>query len=269
MRQAFALIGLCSMLPLTGPASATPPLEAYGKLPMIEDAAIAPDGARVAMIVTNGEQRNVAVFTARDLKLVLNVVAGNERVREIQWAGSRHIIVTVSSTSRVADVEGAKREWAVPLDVDLDARKVRPLLAGVDQGMNVILSKPMIRTVNGKPLAFIEGFYFREGLGRDSLFKFDFDTGQTTLVREGHDHTLDWLVDREGQPLAEDEFDADARKWRLRIRSGGGWSTAKLSADSIEHPVLAGLGRDGSSVLVGDSIDAKGGSTQQVLREIA
>jgi dipeptidyl aminopeptidase/acylaminoacyl peptidase len=254
-----------------GMASSTvaAPLEAYGRLEAIEDAALSPDGAHLAFILTDGEKRRITVFTTNDQKPTASFVAGDLRVRSIQWAGPEHIVFTTSSTTIVEGLEGGKQEWWVPMDIDIRARRVRPLLSGVEESMNVALDQPMIRIVGAKPYAFMQDFHFIEREGRVSLFKFSFDSGVTTLLRDGHRHTRDWLVDALGQPLAEQEYDDDARKWTLRTADRGGWKVAKSGEAGISYPGIIGLGRDGRSVLIEDSIESKDGSVQEVFRELA
>jgi dipeptidyl aminopeptidase/acylaminoacyl peptidase len=268
MSTSHWLAGLWAVVLFAG-ATRAAPLEAYGRLPAIEQGAISPDGEHLAFIVTDGEKRFVAIYSAKDLKPASRVAAGNLRVRDIQWAGANHLIITTSSTTLVQGLEGWKQEWFVAGDLDIRAGRFRPVIDGIDETMNVVFGNPMIRTVGGKPYAFVEGVSFEQNEGRTSLFKFSPDAGLTTLERQGHRDTDDWLVDAAGRPLAESIFDADARKWTLLVANGGGWRQAKITQDAIGHPDIVGLGRDGHSVLLTDSIDAKDGSTRQVLREYA
>ncbi len=268
MRRYHWLEAMCAVSLFAGVARAAP-LEAYGRLPAIQQGEISPDGEHLAFIVTDGEKRFVTIFTAKDQKLRSRVAAGNLRVRAIQWAGPNHLIITTSSTTVVQGLEGWKQEWWVANDLDIRTGKFHPLIGGIDETMNVVSGRPMIRTVGGKPYAFVEGVSFVQNQGRSTLFKFSPDAGLTTLERQGHRYTDDWLVDAAGRPVAESRFDADARKWSLLIANGGGWKEAKTAEDAIEHPDIVGLGRDGRSVLLADSIDAKDGSTKQVLREFA
>jgi dipeptidyl aminopeptidase/acylaminoacyl peptidase len=259
---------LCAVGLFAGVARAAP-LEAYGRLPAIEQGAISPDGGHLAFIVTDGEKRFVAIYSAKDQKVISRVAAGNLRVRDIQWVGPNHLIITTSSTTIVPGLEGWKQEWWVAGDIDIRTGRFHPVIDGIDETMNVVSGHPMIRTVGGKPYAFVEGVSFVQNEGRSTLFKFSPDAGSTTLERQGHRYTDDWLVDGVGRPVAESIFDADARKWSLLIASGGGWKQAKTTQEAIGHPKIVGLGRDGRSVLLTDTIDAKDGSTKQVLREYA
>lgn len=268
MRRFAAILATgLAMAPIGTWAAA--PLEAYGKLPTIEDAAISPDGEHFALIVTDGEKRNVAIYTTKDEKLQLLFKAGSLRLRSIQWAGSENVIMTSSSTTFVPGLEGDKQEWWVSLEGDIRTRKIHPLISNLDEVMNVSLDSPMVRIVGGKPIAYLVGYRFVENQGRRSLFKYDFSSAVTSLVREGHKDTEDWLVDGKGDALAEQEYDQDTHKWLIRVADHGSWTIAKSGEAGIGYPEIAGLGRDGGSVLIDDSIDAADGSSQQVFRELS
>ncbi len=221
------------------------------------------------MIVTDGEKRSVAVFNTSDQKITADFVAGPTRVRAVQWAGPNHVIVTTSSTTLVEGLEGWKREYWVPMDADIQTRRMRPVLSGVDETMNVVYGTPMIRTVNGKSAVYLEGVSFVENQGHNSLFRFGVDNGVTSLIRQGREGTDAWLVDADGKPLAESIFNDDAKKWTLRVAAGGDWHVAKSMQSAIEHPTIEGLGRDGHSILIADGEEEKDGSTMQILRELA
>ncbi len=67
---------------------AAAPLEVYGKLPFVERIAISPDGATLAMAVTNGEDRRILLVNADTLKIISGLHAGDVKVRGLQWAGN-------------------------------------------------------------------------------------------------------------------------------------------------------------------------------------
>ncbi len=266
MFRSISAAGICLACAFAAQAD-PPPLEAYGKLPTIERAAISPDGAHLAFIVTDGEKRNIIIQQTSDLKTIDFLKAGDTRVRSIKWAGPNHVIVTISTTTLVPELEGWEREWWVPMDVDISNGKARPVIH-VQDCMNVVLDTPMIRTVNGRPKAYLQGVSFVDNTGRNTVFEYDLNSGISSIVKQGHRSTYDWLVNAEGKPFVETGYDGDAKRWSLTV-SDGAWKASKVSEATIEHPDIIGLGRDGKSVLIADSVDEKDGSTMQVFREIA
>ena len=269
MFRGMFLAGLCLAAVLVGAVQAAP-LEAYGKLAAVEQAAISPDGAHLAFIVTNGEKRNVVVQRTSDMKVIDIVKAGDSRVRSIQWAGPNHVIVTVSTSTLVPDIEDDIQEWWLPMDVDIRTGKINSVLDVDDTKytLNVVFGSPMIRMIKGKPKVYLEGVSFEGGEGRVSLFEFDPEDGLSNLVKTGFRKANGWLVNAEGKPLAETVFNGDAKTWSLDV-SEGSWRATKSTEALIEHPYIVGLGRDGKSILIANSEQQRDGSTKQVLREFA
>src|SRR4051812_27883267 len=56
--------------------SGPPPLSAYGRLPLIEDIQISPDGALIAVIVTDGEDRALIIKQSSGGKIIGGLKAG-------------------------------------------------------------------------------------------------------------------------------------------------------------------------------------------------
>ena len=80
-----------------GAVAAPPPVEAYGKLPGIEEVQISPSGTRYAFIATEGEKRRLYVATADGQPLRLAEI-GTTKVRGLEWAGDNHVLATLSAT---------------------------------------------------------------------------------------------------------------------------------------------------------------------------
>jgi len=245
-------------------ASALAPLEAYGRLPNIETAAIAPGGERLAVIWTDGEGRKIVIQDLRIGKVVRVLVAGDKKVRALQWADDNHLLVTVSTTARAIDVIAPRREYFMAFDYDMAKARMRPLMGDVGQSMNVIYGRPEIRILDGKPYAFIQGVHFVSNRGRLSLFKVDLQRAAAELDQLGFQDTYDWVVSPEGRAVAQATYDGKSARWSLKVRQGAGWNEVKTLQAYSEWPNLAGLGRDGKSVLV---VDMKDGRNQ--MREVS
>ncbi len=255
-------------------AWASPPLDAYGKLPSIEGAQISPDGAHFAMILTDGDLRSVAIFKTSDRKAVKVIRAATAKIRQLQWAGPDDLIVTVSKDMEVVGLENDKREWFLASDYNIKTGKTQALLDRIDSRMdnggrdlNTLNSEPMVRSINNKPHVFVESFHFSSGRGENSLYDFDPGTGIANLIGIGVDHTNAWLVDAKRRPLAQTLYDAKAKRWTLKVREGETLRPVKAFEQDIEHPAMIGLGRDGASVLLVVDTDTKDGSSRQDLVE--
>ncbi|HEX4742407.1 MAG TPA: S9 family peptidase [Caulobacteraceae bacterium] len=230
------------------------PLEAYGRLPAIEEAKVSPDGKLIALVVTDGEARAVEVAQATDLKAFLRFPAGEKKVRWLEWAGSNHLIVTTSHTTDIPGISAPREEWFAAIDLDLATHKERVLLKGVPKTIDAVLAPPTVRIINGRPCAFVEAFHFPSNAGYVSLFKVDLDGGLSDLVEEGQPFNRAFLVDDQGEPLALTQYDPKSRRWTVKVQRNAVWRTVKTMDAAIETPELVGLGRDGRTALVYDDV---------------
>ena len=233
--------------------AAPPPLAAYGRLPTIEDVALSSDGARLGLIVTDGDKRRLVIQNLADSKVIGGIDAGTEKVRWLRWAGSNHLLVGLTRTAVPEGVEGPRQEYTLLLDYNVAKRTLKPIMNGVHDCLDVAIGEPMVRIIDGRPYVFAMGVQFVHDRGRFSLFKVDLDINDTRVFKEAFENTDEWLVDADGELLAESEYDSDARRWTLRLRQGQGWRVAKTEDSAIGHPVIVGLGRDGRSVLLSDN----------------
>ena len=242
---------------------AAAPLEAYGKLPNVETVPISGGGQKLAVIVTNGEDRRIAIRNLADGSTRLLAV-GPIKVRALYWAGPDHLLIEKSTTADIMDVTGPRREYFQLFDFNLPQNRIHGLLGDAEQSLNVVVGPPHIRLVGGRKLVIVEGVHFVNSQGQDSLFQIDLDSGRSTLLHPGYTHTNDWVVGADGRPLAESEYDQVSGTWTLKVKFDGGWREVKSMRAPIEHPVLVGLGRDGLSALVAEPVGDKA-----ALREIS
>ena len=161
------------------------PLEAYGKLPSIEAAAISPDGERFAVIVTTGENRQIVVkdiATGKD-----NVInAGAAKVRDLDWASPTHLLITASTTATIPNVIAPRQEYTTVVLYDVVANRQVRLMRDIERGLNIVLGSPVRRTVDGKPAVFVSGIRFdSSGRGRIALYKINLKSGASEMVHEG------------------------------------------------------------------------------------
>jgi dipeptidyl aminopeptidase/acylaminoacyl peptidase len=121
----------------------------------------------------------------------------------------------------------------------------------------------MVRTVDGRPMVFLQGLYFPSDQGRLALFRVDLDKLTTKLIDAEAQDSNDWAVDAVGEVLARSEYDGREARWRLKVKTEQGWKTLNAHEAPVERPDLSGLGRDGGTVLVRQIEDGR-----PVLREI-
>jgi dipeptidyl aminopeptidase/acylaminoacyl peptidase len=224
------------------------PLAAYGKLPAIEDAEISPDGAYVALVTTDGEHRTVVIERADGQAVITRIRAGDQKVRDVRWAGSQHLLVTRSpGASTPFPPHG---EWWLVVDYNLQTRQQLPLLGDDAAAANYVFEPPIVRMRDGHTYAFVESWEWQGNRGRPALYRVDLDSGRTQVDDQPPEHGEDWLVDAGGDVVMRDQYDQDRKEWRLEFHRGRGWQVVKTMTAPIEHPFLMAFASDGRSALI-------------------
>lgn len=249
----------CAALGLVCSAQAAP-LEAYGKLPSIEAAVISPNGASIAFVATDGENRSISIHAVADNKLIGIAPAGTVKIRDIQWAGDENLLITASTTRQPSDVVGVDVERFITQDLSLKSGRMRGLLDNVRQGgdvrnqfnsLNTVTGPPVVRMIRGKPVAFVRGTHFVSTRGQPGLFRVDLEGDVAVLTENGARRAYDWVIDSEGRTVAQAAYDDAPGRWTMMVKGpSDSWRTVQTIDAPIETPDLTGLGRDGKSVLV-------------------
>src|SRR5450631_554479 len=83
------------LLPLTQLATADGPaaIDAYGRLPTLEDVALSPDGTRLAFVKTIDDKRLLSVVSLTERKLLGVLGVGEVKLRRLEWADDDDILV--------------------------------------------------------------------------------------------------------------------------------------------------------------------------------
>jgi dipeptidyl aminopeptidase/acylaminoacyl peptidase len=241
---------LAFLLALFASASAAAPLEAYGRLPEIEDGAVSPSGQSVALIVTNGERRAIVVQDLATQKVTLRADTGEAKVRDIRWAGEKRLLITTTITAAPMNITNAKGEFAITYALDVETTKVKPLLTDTgDRGMNIVFSNPIVREYRGKPAIYLQSAYIQNAYARTAIYRVDAGNLRATLVDPGEEDTIDWVVGVDGEPAAQEFYDRRSGRWALKVRYGAGWREVESRIAPLDMPSMLGLGRDARSVL--------------------
>ncbi len=244
-------------------ADAKPDLAVYGQLPNIEQVELSPDGSKLAVVVTNGDQR---FLTVRQVGggILGGMKVGDTKLRDVTWAGEDHLILVVSRTEQVFGLAGPSREYFLATDFNWKTKKQTFLLRNQPESMNVIIGGPMVRMIDGDPVVFLEGVHFVNNTGVDTLFRVNLNSNSTRMLDYGAQINTDgWLVDAKGDPAAQSLYDGARGRWTLKIKQGMNWRTVDEAVTPMGSYGLAGFGRDGKSVLVWRTND----EDQDILRE--
>ncbi|HEX3699100.1 MAG TPA: S9 family peptidase [Phenylobacterium sp.] len=251
MARVRRLLYALAFLLLAAPAAAAP-LELYGKLPSIETGAVSASGSQLALVVTNGEDRRIAVQDLASGKLTFVGDLGQAKVRDIRWAGDQHLIITHSITTKPngAEVEADRAEYMFASDLDLGTHRLNQLLRDAGESMNTVIGLPMVRTVEGQATVFLQGVHFINSQGVLALYRIDLVHDGSRLLESGVAATQDFIVGPDGRVLAQELYDSRSSRWTLKTNVQGLWRDAVVQADALDPPDVLGLGRDGQTILV-------------------
>ena len=259
------VLALVVSLAFGSAAAAAQPLEAYGRLPAIEQVELSADGSRVAYIAVAGETRRLVVQELGG-DVLASLGAGDHKVRGLQWAGPDHVIILVSLTESFPGSAGRAEQFnaiavnlktkgfATLLDADRSATGTR---SGGRSGRvaRLVMGTPVIGTHNGETAAYVRAFNL-EG-GTVDLFRVDLDTGKPQLHERATRNTSSLLIEPDGRLVARTEREGEGgKRWRLLLPAGGGWKVLReVEADPLETPGLAGFGRGDGRLLVSKQVD--------------
>jgi dipeptidyl aminopeptidase/acylaminoacyl peptidase len=245
-------------------AASAAPLEAFGKLPVMDDVTISPDGTKVAFIQPVNGKQAVVVDQLNPASVIASLSPTDQKVRKLIWADPTHLLV-VKSHAGFANyvVESAKSEWFMVQSLDLEKRKSTALLgqdhdAGPDsrfrgdQSMNVLAEYPTVRSVKGHTTAFAPGVVFVDNQSAPALFSVDLATGKETVLEKTRStqESRHWILDAEGGLLAQTTYDVVSHIWTLRLRRGGTWVDAFQTEALNDWPEVLGVTPDGASLVL-------------------
>ena len=90
---------VCLIALVPAPAAVGAPLEAYGRLPALENLSLSPDGKELAYVTGYQGDSAVVVYDIDSAKVTAGINVGHVTVRNVRWADNDNILVTASSVS--------------------------------------------------------------------------------------------------------------------------------------------------------------------------
>jgi dipeptidyl aminopeptidase/acylaminoacyl peptidase len=240
----------CCLLALRA-AGAAAPLETYGRLPSLEDAALSPDGTSIAFVRTAEEQRLIVIYSLKERRFLGGVRIGNQKLRSVQWADDSQLLLTTSTTGTPWGLRGSDSEWQQIQAFDVQRHKIRPLLEAVHdvKTLNVVLGSPMVRREGNDTILYLHGLYVSDRT-TPGLFRVNLSNGAERIVRQGTLATVGWLVDDAGQLAVEEEYFEHDRRWAIRLARDGHLKEAVSGVEAIDAPRILGFDPARESLVV-------------------
>jgi dipeptidyl aminopeptidase/acylaminoacyl peptidase len=237
--------------------AAPPPVEAYGKLPAVEEVSVSPSGQSYALITVDGEKRALVVGSLADNKPLYAVYVTGLKVVDVGWAGEDHVLVTVSATVPLGfEFSVRQAEFNVVMVVNVRTRKVISVFDHHESVAHVVEGTYGAAQIGGRWYGFFGGItYAGGGTSRyylehtyPDLYRVDLDTGDITRVAIGSEDGGRWLWDPNGKIVARAFYDNRRGDWQVKSGDRGG-----VVLDSGNEPlggVGIGFGRKPDEILI-------------------
>lgn len=236
-----------------------PPLAAFARLPAIQQAAISPDGTRLAYIGGTADER-VTFITPIDTGAPVTIRAGNANVKSIRWAGSKHLLIRVAMYDADSEFSGGKPvPYTYERDLIIDAATgdVIGQVLGERNWNALALGFPILAVIDGpEPYLVVQGLDATadSGTGLDyiqrkgssivpALWKVDLATGKARLLERSGRLTQSLITDLKGDPRARWDYDDARNVETLQARKKGGavwkpfesWKLSEQTADYLGY----------------------------------
>ncbi len=249
-----------------------PPAEVFGALPASSHVVMTPNGQRLAWIDQRVARPRVVMFDIASRK-ELRVLALPEslKIRGIRWNDDETLIITFSATQNAQTATQLSREYYINMAYDASGGDGRMLpgmngnrivndrtagtgshLARPVQGSNnearIAMVTYLVRTRPSKPHTVIMASQACER-GTACLLEVDTTTGAATAIRFGNEHTISWVVNHDGAPVAREDWDWKTRAYHVYAFSGES-AREILRRDDNQRPILAGILPDNSALVL-------------------
>jgi dipeptidyl aminopeptidase/acylaminoacyl peptidase len=251
-----------------------PPIAAFARLEAIQDAAISPDGARVALLggPAGGRSLNIATIDQPGSK---TLALGDVEAVSIRWAGDDHVIVRVGYWEKL----GPRSEYRFERNIVVSAAgEPGALLLSNDHASRYAISQPIARIVHGQaPAVFLMGLQVaadrshvdtriaQKGDGETfkwSLWRADPVTGHGRMIEPGTVDSVFFEPDAAGEARVRYDLDSRTGKARVFARAKGERRWTEMWREEAGGRYLGYSDGEDAIYLVRD--DATG---QQVVRQ--
>lgn len=208
-------------------------VENFARLPLVQDAAISPNGEYIATIASDGSIERVVVVAplAGGEPVVMRV--GNENALALNWVSDEQIAVVYRDRHRVFG-QTTDLNWIVLVNADGEGSGTElNNLSQARRGRNVNIAGRLASDPDSILLSVAQpraatGMAARRGQGsavflERALHRYDLRRNSSQLVDTGNEHTVTWIVDSRGEPVFRQDINRRAQTIELFAAQGRGW----------------------------------------------
>jgi dipeptidyl aminopeptidase/acylaminoacyl peptidase len=247
------------------------PAEAFGSVPQISNVELSPDGTMLAWSEVIAGGSRVVMFDLGTRKNKHEVpVMPPVKLRSLTWADNETLLLTASNVAAFGTGRADNYEVYRTYAVDVAGGNARMLLMeGGDRSLVTGAALLAWRTSKPKTVVMSTWDYAQTharvqtgsrlaGGRKDSgwvsqVFEVDTRTGKGTRVAIGTQFTDDWIVNKDGKPVARSEWIPESEIYSIAASSGGGGWKQLLRQEHRGTRVMYGLTRDETAIIISDT----------------
>lgn len=197
---------------------AAPPAEAFGDLPRVYDAAISPDGTRVAAFLNIDGIYGISIFhidgSKGKLKSVL--LGENTKPQWLKWANNDRVLASLWKNE---ELDGVPLTFGFIYTMDAETTKGKFLIKS-KYGIFRQNNNTVIDFLSDDPDHILMAFSDEDAFAPD-VQRVHVATGKYRRIKKGHRKFQEWYTDRRGElRIAQGLSDSSTKKkkWNLIIR---------------------------------------------------
>jgi dipeptidyl aminopeptidase/acylaminoacyl peptidase len=252
-------------------APAPASLEAYGATPAIEHIQLSPSGELMARITVTGETRSIAVTRIATGEDVFVGDISVIKVRDLRWIGEGRILVVTSETRDIASLGVSRTELYFGQVLDLERQRVVQVLDHTPDVLAVLYGPASVRNTSDGDSLFVRGVNVTND--QISLHRIDLRTGRGRSVAYMDRATDDYVLDGEGELIAQSRYNEVTGRWALRLPEGQGYREVWAVDAPLDAPTFHGMGRTPRTIVVSAdrpdlASEGAGSDTSDVLFEV-
>jgi len=213
--------------------AAPPPASAFGRIPAVVDAAISPNGQRIAILGGQSDQRIISIATIDKPGLPV-LPLGEVETISVRWAGDDHVLARIAYW----ETTGPRANYRFERNISItpDARPAARLLDD-DVLSAYATSQPVLGVTGATPTrALVLGLAPNGGAAGTedtrikrkgesgavwALWSVDPASGNGKLLERGNNDTASYEVDLAGQPRVRLDIDEINHRFSVFGRPGG------------------------------------------------
>lgn len=255
-----------SAMPATAQDAA--PLDAYGQLPVFENAALSPRGNLA--ILSTVEGKRVLLMLDQNMKPTSVIEVGDMKVRSISWIGDDRVAISRSDTRDLGDRFLARNaEFYNEMIIRADGTGEASFVFHAERSiMNAVFGYYGERRIDGKLVRFYSslpmqrnqtGGWYYNGDG-ETLYAVDMATNDVRRVSSigTRSESKDWLVTESGDIAATLIWVDATDNWKLQNAQG---KTVAAGTEPDGHVSLIAFSADGTKAIYGIHPDGEDNST--------